>query len=255
MMQMLEFLQRAKRCGARTAGQPRRALASLFALAMAAPLGACGVNRTLPPPAMAADYHERHPIVLADSTYTLDAFPPSIGATLDTPTALRIHEFAERYRNLGRGPMTVLTPIGGPSGSVTRSGVDSVRAALAASGVRNLYMSTYPATSPELASPIRLVFRGVKAKVANRCGDWPTDLAGASGLEDWKNTSYWNFGCANQTTLAAQIADPRDLVAPRGESPSDIEMRMRAIGNVRKGEQPDTKWSTHAASISSVGGN
>jgi pilus assembly protein CpaD len=254
MTQMFNsLLQAVRRAHPETRGL--RALVALLTLAAAAPLTGCGVNRELPPPPMAADYHARHPIVLADASYTLDVFPPTVDSALDTPTALRIHQFAGRYRNLGRGPMTVLTPAGGPPGGVTRNGVESVRAALAASGVRNIYMSTYPAVGPGLAAPIRLVFMGVKAKVTNRCGDWPTDLAGASGLDDWNNVSYWNFGCANQTTLAAQVADPRDLIAPRGESPSDIEMRMRGIGNVRKGEPPDTKWSTHAASISSVGGN
>ena len=79
--------------------------------------------------------------------------------------------------------------------------------------------------------------------MAGRCGEWPEDLASASSLEGWDNQTYWNFGCANQTTLSAQIDDPRDLVAPRGQSPLDIESRMRAIGNVRKGADPSTEWS------------
>jgi len=252
---MFEEMRQAKQRPACWSGYWMRALAGVSVLSVAAPLGGCGINRTVPPPTVASDYHERHAIALADGSYTVDVIPPAIGNRLDTPTALRIQEFATRYRNLGHGPMMVLTPVGAPAGSVTRGGIDAVRSALSASGVERPYMGTYPAASPELAAPIRLMFKGVKAQVAHRCGDWPTDLASAGSLEGWNNTTYWNFGCANQATLAAQIADPRDLVAPRGETPSDIEMRMRAIGAVRKGQQPDTQWSTHAASISSVGGN
>ena len=54
--------------------------------------------------------------------------------------------------------------------------------------------------------------------------------------------------------IATQVADPRDLAEPRGETPADPSMRMRAIGNVRKGADPATNWSTKNSSIGSVGG-
>ena len=37
-------------------------------------------------------------------------------------------------------------------------------------------------------------------------------------------------------------SDPRDVATPRGETPPDVEMRIRAIGHVRKGDDPGTKW-------------
>jgi len=60
---------------------------------------------------------------------------------------------------------------------------------------------------------VRLSFLGLKAHVADQCGQWPRDLAiGSGAVADWSNKPYWNFGCAYQTALAAQVADPRDLV-------------------------------------------
>lgn len=53
--------------------------------------------------------------------------------------------------------------------------------------------------------------------------------------------------------LAAQVADPRDIAAPQGETPADAAMRMRAINNVRKGADPTTTWTTKNSSIGSVG--
>jgi len=134
--------------------------------------------------------------------------------------------------------------------------MDEVRRALAASGAGpSIYVGVYPVSDPNLAAPIRLSFTGIKAKVAGGCGEWPDDLASGASLDGWQNRTFYNFGCANQATLAAQVADPRDLAAPRAESPSDIETRMRAIARVRQGNDPSTAWTTKQSSISSVGGN
>jgi pilus assembly protein CpaD len=229
----------------------RRSSAGALCVALTFPLAACGVNRTIPPPIAAYDYHDRHPVLLAEAPTTIDIYP---SARLDGATVGRIREFVERYHRLGHGQITLLAPAG--DSAVRRSGVQQVRRILAASGANgSLYIGTYPVSDPGLAAPVRLSFQGIKAKVADRCGEWPADLASGSSLQGWENTSYWNFGCANQATLAAQVADPRDLAAPRAETPSDTEMRMRAIGAVRKGADPTTKWTQKAPSISTIGGD
>lgn len=217
------------------------------------PLAGCGVNRVAPPPVVAHDYRDRHPVVLADAAYTIDVFPSQ---RLDYATVGRIRGFIERYRRFGHGQIAVLAPVDGAGGAAARSGVDQVRRLLGEAGVGGaVFVGTYPVTDPNLAAPVRLSFQGVKAKVADRCGEWPADLASASSLEGWNNNTYWNFGCASQNMLAAQADDPRDLAAPRGESAADVEMRMRAIRNVRKGEDPTTQWTVKGTNISSVGGN
>ena len=91
-------------------------------------------------------------------------------------------------------------------------------------------------------------------RVADRCGQWPRDLAIGSGAPvDWSNKPYWNFGCAYQSAFAAQVADPRDLVASQGETPTDTLMRTRAIESLRNGQDPGTNWKLVNSSISSVG--
>ena len=225
------------------------------ALLLLAPLGACGVNRALPPPIMPHDYHDRHPVVLADGPFTIDVFPPAIGSRLDPASVGRIRDFVDRYRRFGRGQITIVAPQGGANGA-TRKGVEEIRRALAAAGIRgNVYVGSYPVIDPNLAAPIRLTFQGIKAKVAGRCGEWPTDLASGGSLDGWQNTTYWNFGCASQATLSAQVADPRDLASPRGDGDSDIEMRMRAIVRMRHGVDPITQWETQGTRISTVGAN
>lgn len=250
------MMTRASGFVTRGAARSGRRSVRALALVLMTPLGACGLNRTLPPPAVPYDYHDRHPVVLSEAPHVIDVFPPTVGARIDPTSMARIDDFASRYRRFGHGQITVLTPIGGANPAVPHTGVNEVRRALASAGVRgNIYVGRYQVSDPNLAAPIRLSFQAIKAKVAGRCGEWPADLASGGSLEGWENKSYWNFGCANQATLAAQVADPRDLVSPRGEAVSDIEMRMRAINRVRRGEDPTTMWKMKATEISSVGGN
>ena len=230
-----------------------RPAARALSLALLLPLGASGINKAALPPEVAYDYRDRHPIVLAEASHTIDLFPSLTRGRLDSENELRIREFLARYRSFGQGQITVLAPTGGRDSRAMRAGLDEVRRALVAAGVgRALYIGTYPVADPNLAAPIRLSFMGIKAKVKGPCGEWPDDLASGTSLNGWQNSTYWNFGCSNQSTLAAQIADPRDLVQPRGETPGDVETRMRAIQKVRSGGDPGTTW---AAKAQSVGGN
>ena len=53
--------------------------------------------------------------------------------------------------------------------------------------------------------------------------------------------------------LAAQVADPRDLTQGRAIDPPDVQMRMRAIGDVRNGADPGTNWKIQITPIGQVG--
>lgn len=50
------------------------------------------------------------------------------------------------------------------------------------------------------------------------------------------NKAYDNFGCAMAANLAAQIANPEDLVRPRDMTPADAGRRGVVFGKYRKGE-------------------
>jgi pilus assembly protein CpaD len=222
-------------------------------MAMAS-LCACSGPRALPPPVTPYDYRDRHPVVLAEAPAVLDLLPSVSGGRIDKESEGRIREFVARYRAFGHGAITVLTPVGSAAAKATAALAPAVRSALASAGAHgNILVGDYQVTDQKLAAPIRLSFESLKAKVANKCGEWPRDLASGSSLAGWQNESHWNFGCAEQATLSAQIADPRDLLAPRGQTSSDIEMRMRAIDKLRSGEDPSTNWRLKGTSISAVG--
>ena len=232
----------------------RRPLMALALAATAATLAGCGVNRTKIEAENFADTRLRHPIALVEQPYTVDLFPNQIGK-MDERTREQVSAFARRYQQVGSGTISVLAPQGGRGAEVAASSIDAIRKELARSGAAApVSVARYPVENPALAAPVRLSFEGLKARVAHACGEWPSDLASASSTRGWDNKAYWNHGCANQAMIAAQVADPRDIAEPRGETPPDTNMRMRAIGNVRKGSDPATQWTTKNSSIGSVGG-
>jgi pilus assembly protein CpaD len=53
--------------------------------------------------------------------------------------------------------------------------------------------------------------------------------------------------------IAAQTADPRDLLGPAAMTPPDSQMRSRAISAVRQGKDPGTVWKTQNSNIGAVG--
>ena len=197
------------------------------------------------------DYRVRHPIVLGERPVTLTLSP---GAKLDAVSKRRLAEFAAAAREEGGGRMEILVPAGAMNDALARAAVPEVRAALQEAGISAISAGSYPAASPRAQAPLRISYRAVRAAVAHRCGHWPVDLASGSTLAGWENQSYWNYGCAHQNMLAAQVDDPRDLEAQRASTPGDIRTRSRAIEKVRAGTDPATTWSTPPVGIGAIGG-
>lgn len=227
--------------------------AGMLAVLMAVPLAGCGVpDRLATGSTIPDDYRARHPIALSEQQFALDIFPA--GGSLDKPARDRIRTFAATYARDGQGPVVIQIPTGVRVHYDSRRVVDQIRHELAANGARGyVNVGTYPAASQLMASPIRLSYVGLKAAVASRCGEWPRDLASGSSVEGWENKPYWNFGCSTQSMLANQVANPRDLVNPQGQTPVDAAMRTRGITKVRNGEDPSTKWIVKNSSIGTVG--
>jgi pilus assembly protein CpaD len=228
------------------------ALTALSLLVCALPLAGCGGDRVIADSTTPPDYRVRHPILIGEADYALDLFPTGAHGTLDPRSRDRLREFAQRYRDLGHGQVTVLMPKGGAYNPSESASLGYIRDMFGPMGAY-VAVSTYPIADPTLAAPVRITFEGVKARLSHRCGDWPNDLASGSTAHGWENKTWWNFGCANQNALAMQVADPRDIAGPRGERPADTNMRIRAIENVRKGDDPGTKWVMKNSGIGAVG--
>jgi len=214
-----------------------RRLAAIAALAL--PLAACMADRSVTGSTYPRDYRERHPIVLADAPRSLDIF--IAGQGLDPRQRDDVRAFAEEYRRSGNGPMAAQLPAGVPG--VHRT-LDEVRRALAEGGLPGaaLAVSSYQPSDPSVAAPIRLSYAGLRARVASKCGLWPQDLGITDAGFNIRNEPYWNLGCATQANVAAQVADPVDLVRGRPQSGPDAIRRSKDIDNLRQGKDPSTQF-------------
>ncbi|WP_237480324.1 CpaD family pilus assembly protein [Lichenibacterium dinghuense] len=231
---------------------PRRVLRAILAISVvgAALAGCSHVDRTVATSAIPVDYHQRHPIVLADAPRSLDIFLAT-GDRLDYRQRHDLESFAAEFRAEGRGRIRVLVPRGVDPVAADAT-LMAVRRGLAASGVQGaIEVGSYRVADRRLASALHLSFLKLQAGTARPCGDWPEDLGPGDTAFDLSNRPYSNLGCATQQTLAAQTDDPRDLVRPRAEEPGDVYMRVRPIKDIRgdvtsdvpRGVDPSTVWT------------
>jgi pilus assembly protein CpaD len=210
------------------------ALVSLAALTLAG----CSSLRPTQQAFAPDEYDQRHPIKIAPALEHIDIF--ATGRRLDRRQRSDIVDFGRDYAQNGRGEINAAVP-GSAAGMHMMA---DIRAALGESGARAPLRITQYQPDPRLgAAPVRLSFVKLKAEVASKCGLWPADLAGSKDAETWHNRPYHNFGCAYQTMIAAQVADPIDLIRPRAEGQADTVKRTKDIEALRKDQDPSTKWA------------
>jgi pilus assembly protein CpaD len=205
-----------------------RRLAALAVVA-AALAGCAGPHDTLTTGGIPDDYRQRHPIVVAEAEQSVDLPVASTDRRLTIAQRDMIRGFAQKYISRASGPVYLLTPEGSPNSAAARQLRSQVRAELTTRGVASskIVNSSYSAAGAGDAAPIRLTFIGTTA-MTSQCGQWPKDI-----INNFDNQNYYNFGCATQNNLAAQVADPEDLIAPRGMTPIDAERRNNAIQEYR----------------------
>lgn len=178
------------------------------------------------------DYRTRHPIVVTDVEHSLD-LPVAQGSNRMTiGMSDTVTGFAQDYRNASSGYVQIMVPQGSANATAAASVVRQVRGVLIAKGVpaTKIIERPYQAQVQGDAAPIRLSYVATTA-VAGPCGQWPEDLANDTS----QNKSWENFGCATQANLAAQLANPTDMIAPRGMTPIDADRRTQVINNYRTG--------------------
>lgn len=221
-----------------------RPIAALLLAALLPALGACQTGGDVTGSIYPQDHHDRHPIVLRDGARVLDVF---VGGPSGLVTRERedVTSFLAEYRQFGTGALVVQVPAGAGANPSTQRALATIRAA---AGGRAAIRSYEPG-DPSVASPIRLTFRRLEAKVTSTCGLWPQDLGVSDSSFGSRNEQYWNFGCAYQSNLASQVADPVDLVRGRAETPPDTGRRMYNFGQIRQGQDPSTAYKQQDSSV------
>jgi pilus assembly protein CpaD len=126
--------------------------------------------------------------------------------------------------------IVVSAPRGGANGEVAGRMAVAARQRLVAMGApaASVRVMGYDAGGGPTA-PLKVGFLRYTAHVP-QCGGWEN----VTGTRD--NKAYENFGCAVTANMAAQVANPEDLLSPRPESPIDSGRRATVLDKYRKGE-------------------
>jgi pilus assembly protein CpaD len=150
-----------------------------------------------------------------------------------SPTQVEaLGDFVDRWTDGDGGPVTVHAPQNGGDAQATGHTVEDVRAFLVERGVAPGkvrvvgYDSGGDAQAPIVVGYEVFVARGPE------CGrEWENLTATRN------NTEYANFGCATTANMAAQIANPGDVLNPRALDPTDASRRQTVLDHYRKGEK------------------
>jgi len=216
---------------ANRAGLSRRSR-RLFAAMLIATSGlvsACAENNdAIVTGTVSNDYRTRHPIVVAQSEITEDIVVPFDAASLSPRDRGVAVDFAKRFKRSGTKSMAVMIPSGSRNEAAAKRIALQVTRVLQKTGVdeRQIYIHHYKAAGLGDAATLRLVYGDLKASVPSECGQWGTNL-----VDNTQNDNYYNFGCATQKNLAAIVANPADLLGPRGETPIDSTRRTNVISD------------------------
>lgn len=213
----------------------RLKFAAVLVPAIAVLASGCANRHSVTVGATPDDYRTNHPIMISEKEQVLDL---PVGRADRGATKTQVATLEGFLSSYDRSAAPVLSIVA-PSGSVNAYAASQVAQDFARVARENgvpsgrVMISSYQAGSAEVAAPVRISFTGVKAHT-EKCGRWPEDIA-----TDERNKHYANFGCSAQSNLAAQIANPTDLLGPRKPATIDAERRGVVIDDWRGGGGDD----------------
>src|SRR5690349_5303818 len=186
------------------------------------------------------DYRKRHPITLKEGEKTVEIFVGTNRGGLTEGQGADVLSFARLWKRESTGGVVIDVPAGTANEMSANGAMREIRSILSAAGVPPHVVSVRPYTvAPDKLASIRLNYSKIVAQ-AGPCGLWPGDLGPVAEPAYQENRPYWNLGCSTQRNLAAMVANPADLVQPRGEEPISTQRRSVVLDKYRKGEPTGT---------------
>lgn len=195
-------------------------------------LSACasaGVEPPVPAPVSRTDGEKwRDQIKVDGRTDEIQLAVHAAGVSANQDQALSA--LVSRWLSAQAREIVISAPLGGANAPTAGGMAVQVRERLMFYGAAPAYVRVvgYDATGQD-AAPMRVGFEIFTAE-GPTCGAWENLTATR------KNEAYGNFGCAVAANLAAQIANPEDLIRPRDSTPIDAGRRDTVLGKYRKGQ-------------------
>lgn len=177
---------------------------------------------------------QRHPIMVSQEPAVLNVQVARGSQGLTARQRSEVLDFAARYRasDAGNSRLVISAPSGSANEIDAMAAVDETRDLMIQSGFAEtvIAVEAYQAEGTRSA-PMRVSYMRYVAEGPDCGHTWAHDPN-----YDNKNLPSRNFACAAQHNLAAQIANPADLLGPRSETPRDASRRDVVYDNYVKGK-------------------
>ena len=203
----------------------------LSAIAAVALLAAgCAGHDSITVGSVPDDYRTNHPIVISEKEKTIDIPVGVADRGLSRMQKVAADGFIAGYDRGAAPVVSVMVPHGSPNAIAASNVAAGLVKRLRAAGVPEgrILHQPYEASRYSDSAPIRLAYAEMRASTGP-CGRWPADV-----LETAQNKHWANFGCSYQNNIAAQIANPADLLGPRQPGDIDAQNRSNAIDVYRQ---------------------
>ena len=204
-------------------------LAIPAALAAAVLLAGCANRDSITVGSVPDDYRTNHPIMISQQDQTIDIPVGASDRGMTKSQSQSLLGFLEGYDRSAGTVLTISVPSGSANQIAAQSAARGFAKVAAANGIRRdrIAFISYDAGAADVAAPVRVTYSAMRAHT-DKCGRWTGDIADTTD-----NKHYTNFGCSYQNNLAAQIANPADLLGPRQQTPVDATRRMKVIDGYR----------------------
>ncbi|HEY3637219.1 MAG TPA: CpaD family pilus assembly lipoprotein [Rhizomicrobium sp.] len=191
-----------------------------------------------------ADGLRNHPITVAPHYETVRVAFSDVSAGLSPEDESKLVNFVENYQSGGEGAISVSVP-SGPSSSAALGYFGEHLAHLGVPRSR-IMVGTHDAANGDTHIEIGYITYSAKT---DPCGQWTQDAADTAN-----NLPMPDFGCSVQHNIAAMVAEPRDLLTPRGMGAADATRRETVIGTYEKAQATASQKSAdQSANLSGVG--
>jgi pilus assembly protein CpaD len=170
-------------------------------------------------------------------------------AGLSQNQADSLRDFFGRWSQTDRAPITIKAPEHGPAQAAVYRTATAARDYLIGQGVDPdaVHIVGYEAAG-DGAAPVVVGFVRYEAH-GPQCGRSWDNLA-----DVYQNREYDEFGCSVTANIAAQIAEPADLLHPRDVDPPDAQRRQTVLDAYRKGSTTSSAKDSQAnGAVSSTG--